>query len=159
MGFLSPTTKARGAVSFSLSSLSLSNHIMTLPHWHLFVSCKKGTYFRGKVIIMFISGQMVWFVSMFLKPSHKLSNCFILPPWRLLDRHWPWWCHWSLPPSPTGTHDLSIRKYWLLFSSCVLPLSRGQPGFPFSGGTKQHSEKTEETQLNPNHAVFWWFFA
>lgn len=52
------------------------------------------------------------------------------------------------------TDDLSITKYWLVFSSCVFPLSTGQPGFHFSRETKQHSEKTGETQLSPNHALF-----
>lgn len=29
-------------------------------------------------------------------------------------------------------------------------------GFPFSG-EKEHSEKAEDTQLNPNHGVLWHF--
>lgn len=98
---------------------------------------------------------MAWFVSMFcLKPSHKLCNSFILPQWRLLDR-----CG---PGDATGVQQKQLVCPLQSIGYCsiaVFPLSRGQPGFPFSEGTKQHSEKTGETQLNPHHAShhFWWF--
>lgn len=164
MGFLITCTKATDAVSLSLNSLwifsSLAiNCIITLPYLHFFAPCRKGTYFRTNVTIRFVSGQMAWFISMFhLKPSHSL-NSFVLPPQRLFDRHLSCWCHWEFTTECNRSRWPFNESIGYCSVAMSTLLTGANLGFLFLGEKKkQHSEKTEETQLNPSRLVFLVFF-